>query len=83
MFYSSNNILVEKEKIIIAKFSNTDNPILAVSTDKFKITFFKEDGNLIPQHDLLKKSIVTSLCWQPSDLILSYGLKDGHIGVVM
>ena len=79
--YLSYDVEVEGEKIITAAFSNTDIPVLAVSTNKGKITFFQEEGCLVPDHDLEKDSIVTALCWHPNDMILAYGLEDGHLGV--
>ena len=79
--YLSYDVEVEGEKIITAAFSNTDIPVLAVSTNKKKITFFQEEASLVPDHDLEKESLVTSLCWHPSEMILAYGLEDGHLGV--
>ena len=79
--YLNYDVEVEGEKIITAAFSNTDIPVLAVSTNKNKITFFQEDASLVPDHDLIKDSLVTALCWHPNDMILAYGLEDGHVGV--
>ena len=79
--YLSYDVEVEGEKIITAAFSNTDIPVLAVSTNKCKITFFQEEGTIVPDHDLEKDSLVTSLCWHPNEMILAYGLEDGHVGV--
>ena len=50
--YLNYDVEVEGEKIITAAFSNTDIPVLAVSTNKNKITFFQEDASLVPDHDL-------------------------------
>ena len=79
--YLSYDVEVEGEKIITAAFSNTDIPVLAVSTNKSKITFFQEEGTIVPDHDLMKECLVTALCWHPNDMILAYGLEDGHVGV--
>ena len=79
--YLSYDVEVEGEKIITAAFSNTDIPVLAVSTNKNKITFFQEEASLVPEHDLIKDSLVTALCWHPTEMILAYGLEDGHLGV--
>ena len=79
--YLSYDVEVEGEKIVTAAFSNTDIPVLAVSTNKNKITFFQEEASLVPEHDLVKDSLVTALCWHPSEMILAYGLEDGHLGV--
>ena len=79
--YLSYDVLVEGEKIITAAFSNTDIPVLAVSTNKNRITFFQEEGSMVMDHDLNKDSIVTAMCWHPNDMILAYGMDDGHVGV--
>ena len=79
--YLSYDVELENEKIVTAAFSNTDIPVLAVSTNRCKITFFQEEGCMVPDHDLVKESIVTALCWHPNDMILAYGLEDGHLGV--
>ena len=79
--YLSYDVLVEGEKIVTAAFSNTDIPVLAVSTNKNRITFFQEEGSMVMDHDLNKESIVTALCWHPNDMILAYGMEDGHVGV--
>ena len=79
--YLSYNVVVEGEKIVTAAFSNTDIPVLAVSTNKNRITFFQEEGSMVMDHDLSKESIVTAMCWHPSDMILAYGMDDGHVGV--
>ena len=79
--YLSYDVEVEGEKIVTAAFSNTDIPVLAVSTNKNKITFFQEEASLVPDHDLVKDSLVTALCWHPTEMILAYGLDDGHLGV--
>ena len=79
--YLSYDVIVEGEKIITAAFSNTDIPVLAVSTNKCKITFFQEEASIVPDHELVKDSQVTSMCWHPSEMILAYGLEDGHVGV--
>ena len=79
--YLSYDVEVEGEKIVTAAFSNTDIPVLAVSTNKNKITFFQEEASLVPEHDLVKDSLVTALCWHPTEMILAYGLEDGHLGV--
>ena len=79
--YLSYDVEVEGEKIITAAFSNTEIPVLAVSTNKCKITFFQEEGLIVPDHDLVKESIVTALCWHPSEMTLAYGLESGHLGV--
>ena len=42
--YLSYDVLVEGEKIVTAAFSNTDIPVLAVSTNKNRITFSKKKG---------------------------------------
>ena len=79
--YLSYDVLVEGEKIVTAAFSNTDIPVLAVSTNKNRITFFQEEGSMVMDHDLNKESIVTAMCWHPNDMILAYGMDDGHVGV--
>ena len=79
--YLSYDVEVESEKIIVAAFSNTDIPVLAVSTNKNRIAFFQEEGCIVPEHDLEKDSLVTALCWHPSEMILAYGLQEGHVGV--
>ena len=61
--YLSYNVVVEGEKIVTAAFSNTDIPVLAVSTNKNRITFFQEEGSMVMDHDLSKESIVTAMCW--------------------
>ena len=79
--YLSYDVEVEGEKIITAAFSNTDIPVLAVSTNKCRITFFQEEASIVPDHDLVKDSLVTALCWHPTEMTLAYGLEDGHLGV--
>jgi hypothetical protein len=68
-----------KEKVLIAAWSHTDIPVLAVSTRNQKICFFQDEGLYIPEHDLLKDEIVTALGWHPSEMILAYGYLDGMI----
>ena len=60
--YLSYDVEVEGEKIITAAFSNTEIPVLAVSTNKSKITFFQGEGIIVPDHDLNKEYLVTALC---------------------
>ena len=52
--YLSYDVVVEGEKIVTAAFSNTDIPVLAVSTNKNRITFFQEEGSMVQDHDLNK-----------------------------
>ena len=75
--YLSYNIETKNEKIITVNWSNTDIPVLAVSTDKNKITFFQDEGINISEHDMLRDARITALSWHPSDMILAYGFHDG------
>ena len=79
--YLNYDVYIEGEKIITAAFSNTDIPVLAVSTNKNRITFFQEEGTMVMDHDLNRESIVTAMAWHPNDMILAYGMDDGHVGV--
>ena len=77
--YLSYNIETKNEKILAVNWSNTDIPVLAVSTDKNKITFFQDEGLNISEHDMLKDGRITALAWHPSEMILAYGFLDGII----
>ena len=70
--YLNYDVYIEGEKIITAAFSNTDIPVLAVSTNKNRITFFQEEGTMVMDHDLNRESIVTAMAWHPNDMILAY-----------
>jgi len=79
--YLSYPIETKQDNIITSQWSNTDIPVLAVSTDKQKITFFQDEAINISEHDMVKDGIMTSLGWHPSDMILAYGFQDGRVGV--
>ena len=79
--YLSYNIDTKQDKILAAAWSNTDIPVLSVSTDKSKITFFQDEALNISEHDLLKDNLITSLAWHPTDMILTYGFLDGNIKI--
>lgn len=75
--YLSYNIDTKNEKILAVNWSNTDIPVLAISTDKNKITFFQDEGLNISEHDILKDAKVSALAWHPTEMILAYGYIDG------
>ena len=79
--YLSYEVSLSSQKIVTAEWSNTDIPVLGVSTSKKKITFFQDEGINISEHDLKKESIVTAMAWHPSEMILAYGQESGHVGV--
>jgi hypothetical protein len=66
-----------KEKVLCGAWSNTDIPVLAVSTKNKRICFFQDEGLYLPEHDLLKDDLVTCLGWHPSEMALGYGCIDG------
>jgi hypothetical protein len=66
-----------KEKILTGEWSNTDIPVLAISTKNQKICFFQDEGLYLPEHDLLKDQVISALGWHPSEMILAYGYIDG------
>jgi len=76
--YLSFNIETKQENVVTCQWSNTDIPVLAVSTDKQKITFFQDEAINISEHDMLKDGIISALGWHPSDMILAYGFQDGN-----
>lgn len=75
--YLSYNIETKQEKIITASWSNTDIPVLAVSTDKSRITFFQDEALNISEHDMQKETAISALSWHPSEMIIAYGYVDG------
>jgi hypothetical protein len=75
--YLSYNIDTKSEKVITTAWSNTDIPVLAVSTNSSKITFFQDEALNIPEHDITKDNDITALCWHPTDMTLAYGYVDG------
>lgn len=75
--YLSYNIETRSEKIISANWSNTDIPVLAITTDKSRLTFYQDEALNIPEHDMVKENIVTALSWHPSEMIIAYGYIDG------
>ena len=50
--YLSYEVSLPNQKIISAEWSNTDIPVLGVSTSKMKITFFQDEGINISDHDI-------------------------------
>ncbi|MCQ2816870.1 MAG: hypothetical protein MJ252_06360 [archaeon] len=72
---------LQKEKVEVAAWSNTDIPVLAVGTSKKRITFFQDDSYNLTEHDMKKDAVVTAMAWHPSDMIMSYGLQTGHVGL--
>ena len=54
--YLNYPIELQKEKIVVAEWSNTDIPVLGVATNKKRITFFQDEGNNLSEHDLKKAS---------------------------
>ena len=79
--YLSYEVSLPNQKIISAEWSNTDIPVLGVSTSKMKITFFQDEGINISDHDIKKDFLITTMAWHPSDMILAYGTDTGHVGV--
>ena len=79
--YLNYNVDLQNERITTSSWSNTEIPVLAIATNKKRITFFQDEGANIKEHDMLKSSQITSMCWHPTDMILAYGLASGHIGV--
>jgi hypothetical protein len=77
--YLSYNIETKNDKIVTVNWSNTDIPVLAVSTEKNKITFFQDEGLNIAEHDMVKDTRVSAITWHPSEMILAYGYIDGTI----
>ena len=79
--YLSYNIETQNEKITTSSWSNTDIPVLAVATDKGRITFFQDEALHIQEHDMVKDNQITCLSWHPSDMIMACGYLDGRVGV--
>ena len=79
--YLSYNIETQLERITASSWSNTDIPVLAVATEKGKISFFQDEALHIAEHDMLKENLVTALSWHPTDMIMAYGYTDGRVGV--
>lgn len=75
--YLSYNIDTNQEKVEAATWSNTDIPVLAISTEKGRITFFQDESLNIPEHDMNKDNVITALSWHPSEMIIAYGFIDG------
>ena len=75
--YLSYNIDTKNEKVLSSAWSNTDIPVLAVSTEKSRITFYQDEALNIPEHDLVKENIISALCWHPTEMIIAYGYIDG------
>jgi WD40 repeat protein len=79
--YLSYNIDTNSEKILSSSWSNTDIPVLAVATDKNRITFFQDEALQISEHDQIRENTITTLSWHPSEMVMCYGYKDGRVGV--
>ncbi len=79
--YLSYEVSLPSQKILAAEWSNTDIPVLGVSTSKKKITFFQDEGINISEHDLKNEKLITALTWHPSEMILAYGSDSGYVGV--
>jgi len=77
--YLSFNIDTKQERIMNAAWSNTDIPVLGVSTEKSRITFYQDEALNIPEHDIIKENIITALSWHPSEMIIAYGYIDGKL----
>lgn len=75
--YLSYNIDTKQERVLSAAWSNTDIPVLAVSTEKARITFYQDEALNIPEHDIIKENTITALSWHPSEMIIAYGYIDG------
>jgi hypothetical protein len=75
--YLSYNIDTKNEKVLSSAWSNTDIPVLAVSTEKSRITFYQDEALNIPEHDIVKENIISALCWHPTEMIIAYGYIDG------
>lgn len=75
--YLSYNIDTKNEKVLSAVWSNTDIPVLAISTEKSRITFYQDEALNIPEHDIVKENIISALSWHPSEMIIAYGYIDG------
>ena len=79
--YLNYNVELPNEKVTTACWSNTEIPVLSIGTTKKRITFFQDEGVNIKEHDMPKSSLITSMAWHPSEMILAYGMASGHIGV--
>jgi intraflagellar transport protein 140 len=79
--YLSYNIETHNEKIISTAWSNTDIPVLAVATEKARVTFFQDEALNITEHDMVKDNLITSLSWHPTDMIMVFGYIDGRVGI--
>ncbi len=75
--FLSYNIDTRQEKILSTAWSNTDIPVLAISTENSRITFFQDEALNIPEHDIKKENPISSICWHPTDMIIAYGFIDG------
>lgn len=75
--YLSYNVDTKQEKILAAAWSNTDIPVLAMSTEKARITFYQDEALNIPEHDIVKENLISALSWHPSEMIIAYGYIDG------
>jgi hypothetical protein len=75
--YLSYNIETNQERILTVNWSNTDIPVLAITTDKNKIIFYQDESLHIPEHDIIKNNPITALSWHPTEMIIVYGYQDG------
>ena len=73
--------LSSTEKVFASSFSNTEIPVLAVSTSKRRIVFFQEEGIPLSDYDIVREDLVTALCFHPTEMVLAFGSEDGHLGV--
>ena len=76
--YLSYNIDTKDDKIITSSWSNTDIPILAVSTEANKISFFQDEGVLL-DHDFQGTTKISAINWHPYNNVIAYGYSDGSI----
>ena len=79
--YLSYNVDVKSEVIVAYGWSNTDIPVLALVTNKKRITFFQDEAICISEHDIVKEEQMTCISWHPVDMILAYGFETSKIGI--
>ena len=80
-YFFDNHLTLAPEETICTAWSNTDfNMILAVATNAPKIIFVQEEGNVLPNFQIVRgKSRAVALKWHPVFQALAIGWDDGKL----
>ena len=79
--YFDNHVLMEGEEALLSQWSNNEfNMILAISTSAPRIIFISEDGNVVPNFEIVRNKMpIQTIKWHPLIQALAIGWQDGTI----